>query len=391
LITEIRQTVHRYVDLDPFFEMLCAYYVLFTWTYDTFRTVPYLRFQGDYGSGKSRAREVVGAMCFRPMRASGAATVSPIFRMLDTWRGTLLLEEADYSHSDYNSDVVKIMNQGYDREQGIVLRSGDKNSGFETEAYVVFGPKVIAMRGEFADRALSSRCLTKEMVPTIRTDLPIELPREFHQLEAPRLRAMLLRYRLERWQPHVDLDYDAVDLSVEPRLNQITLALYSIVDDQTLRDDLSAFIREYNRQLIAERGMTLAAKVLEAIVVQWELESDRSVDKRDLSVKTVAGIANYLLDYENYGLEEMMEAAKNREPLKPKSVGAIARTQLQLATDRTGPGGRYAIEYNETRISALRKRYGIDDDRLVNLLEAIYQIQAQEQERKQNQSKPVHF
>jgi hypothetical protein len=126
LVRMVQHTIRRYVDVDIFYETLASYYVLFTWLYDSFNTVPYLRLLGDAGTGKSRFIQVVGAMCYRPMITTGAATTSPIFRMLDQYRGTLILDEADYAKSDEAADIVKILNTGYQRMQGVVLRSGDK-------------------------------------------------------------------------------------------------------------------------------------------------------------------------------------------------------------------------------------------------------------------------
>src|SRR5664280_1826630 len=36
LIAEIREFIHRYVDVSPLFEEIMSYYVLFTWVYDAF-------------------------------------------------------------------------------------------------------------------------------------------------------------------------------------------------------------------------------------------------------------------------------------------------------------------------------------------------------------------
>jgi hypothetical protein len=385
LVDEIQACIHKYVDMDPFFERLSAFYCLFTWMYDCFNTIPYLRFRGDYGTGKSRARKVIGALCFRPMRASGAATTSPIFRMIDSWRGTLLVEEADYAASDYAADIIKIYNQGYDREQGIVLRSGDKATGFETEAFVCYGPKVIAMRGEFHDKALTSRFLTKEMSETTRRDIPIEMPREFELEEAPGLRAMLLRYRLEHWRPFIELNYQALDLSIEPRLNQITLALYSLVEgDDELVENLKVFIREYNKQLIEERGLSLAAKVLEAVVIQHALESGYKSDEKDwdLSTLTITERTNQLMDFENHGYDGYLDvhfAAKNKTEVSDRKVGSTLRTKLQLVSERSSRfNGRHVVVWNPARIDGLRKRYGLDDDRLCDLLEIVQQLDAME-------------
>jgi hypothetical protein len=82
LVRELQAFIHRYVDLTPLFETLAAYYVLFSWIYDSFNELPYLRVKGDAGSGKTRFLMTVGSLCYTPIFASGASTVSPLFRTL---------------------------------------------------------------------------------------------------------------------------------------------------------------------------------------------------------------------------------------------------------------------------------------------------------------------
>jgi hypothetical protein len=112
LMADIQAYIHRYVDLSPRFERIASYYVLFSWLYDGFNELPYLRVRGAYGSGKTRFLLVVGSLCYKPVFASGASTVSPIFHILDSFRGTLLIDEGDFGRSDDKADIVKILNNG---------------------------------------------------------------------------------------------------------------------------------------------------------------------------------------------------------------------------------------------------------------------------------------
>ena len=43
LIAEVQAFIHRYVDVSPLFEKIASYYVLFSWMYDNFNELPYLR------------------------------------------------------------------------------------------------------------------------------------------------------------------------------------------------------------------------------------------------------------------------------------------------------------------------------------------------------------
>jgi hypothetical protein len=112
LIRQIRSFIHRYVDVSETFELIAAYYVLLTWVYDAFNEIPYLRVRGDYGSGKTRFLLTVGSICYKPIFASGASTVAPLFHILDQVGGTLVLDEADFRFSDERADIAKILNNG---------------------------------------------------------------------------------------------------------------------------------------------------------------------------------------------------------------------------------------------------------------------------------------
>lgn len=370
LVGIIRMFIHQYLDVDEFYEKLASYYVLFTWLYDCFQLVPYLRALGDYGTGKTRLLQVVGSICYRPMFTGGASTTSPIFRMLDKYRGTLVLDEADFGRSDEAQDIIKILNTGY--MKGVpVLRSVDRGmDGFDVEAYEVYGPKILGTRKRFQDRATESRCLTKEMGGGIpRFDIPIVLPRVFWD-QAREIRNLLLAYRMRYWEPEMEVDYNAIDRSIEPRLNQVTMALKTIVSDERMRGEIDDFIREYNRQLIVERSMTLASKVLEALVAirrgqPFAVEEDGR-EFYDLSLKAVARKVNEIIEGENKESGEDAEEEKrdDRKMVGPKRCGEIARSVLQLKTERATSGrikGNYFVVWDDERVGGLCARYGVGD------------------------------
>lgn len=363
LVGIIQAFVHRYLDVDPFYERLASYYVLFTWVYDSFTMVPYLRALGDYGTGKTRFIETIGYLCYRPILTAGATSTSSIFRLLDTYRGTLILDEADFGKSDETADVIKILNIG-NRKGGNVLRAMDVGGGnFQPVPYTVFGPKVIATRKKFGDQATESRCLTKLTgggVP--REDIPIVEPKEFWS-QALEIRNLLLAYRLKHWVPEIEVDYNVADRAIEPRLNQVTLALKAIIDDEELKGEIDEFIRRYNQQLIVERSMTPEAKVLEAIVAISK-EQPGLDGNVDLSFKHIRDKANEIINAENADDDEEEEDGKGKgsgpsRKLTSKGVGRYIREKLQLETERKRDG--YYLVWNHERIAALKRRYGITE------------------------------
>src|SRR5437867_6548420 len=328
LLDDIQDFIHRYVDVTPLFEKIASYYVLLSWVYDRFNELPYLRLRGDPGSGKTRFLLTVGSLCYKPIFASGASTVSPLFRILDAFRGTLIIDEGDFRLSDERAEIVKILNNGNARGFP-VLRSevSGKKGEFNPRAYAVFGPKLVATRGFFQDRALESRCITEEMNHyRLRNDVPINLPAE-HKEEALRLRNKLLLFRfrnLHRRRASEDL----VDRAIEPRLNQIFVPLLSIIEDPEARADLRELARRYNREIIADRGMDTEAQILEVI-----RDMLASPFETRLSVKDITSwfVDRHGMDYER--------------KVTGKWVGNILQRKLQLKTERRG--GEYIIPESE--------------------------------------------
>src|SRR6267378_965583 len=254
LVADIQEFIHRHIDLSPSFEKVATYYVLLTWLYDAFTELPYLRFRGDYGTGKTRALLILGSLCYKGFFASGASTVSPIFHTLNAFRGTLIFDEADFRFSDEKAEIVKILNNGNVQGLPVLRTMMNRQREFNPQAFHVFGPKIVATRGSYDDKALESRFITEEMgVKPLRTDIPINLPDSFKE-EARELRNKLLLYRFHH-RREVKLDESLVDKRLEPRLNQILLPLLSVVADERLRAELRSMALNTQMGLIAERGL----------------------------------------------------------------------------------------------------------------------------------------
>lgn len=340
LLGEIQAFIHRYVDVSPLFEKIACYYVLLSWIYDGFNELPYLRLRGDPGSGKTRFLLTVGSLCYKPMFASGASTVSPLFRILDSFRGTLIIDEADFRLSDERAEIVKILNNGNSRGFPVLRSEATPTREFNPRAYAVFGPKLVATRRPFEDRALESRCLTEEMGQyKLRDDVPINLPAT-HKDEALHLRNKLLLFRfrnLHKRQPTEAL----VDRTIEPRLNQIFVPLLSIIDDGNARAELRSLARRYDREIVSERGMDTEAHILEII-----RDMLVSPETEPMSVKD---IATWFSD---------RHSADYQRPVTPKWIGSVIRTRLHLKTQKSN--GVYVIPPDEMpKLRRLYERYGL--------------------------------
>lgn len=340
LIESIQQHVRRYVDLTERFQRIASYYILLTWVYDAFNELPYLRLRGDFGSGKTRALIVIGSLCYKTFFASGASTVSPIFHTLDTFRGTLIFDEADFRFSDEKSELVKIFNNGNAKGFPVLRTAMTMKKEFDPRAFNVFGPKIVAMRRSFEDQALESRFLTEEMGQrSLRTDIPINLP-DAQKEEARSLRNQLLMYRFQSLD-QIKVDESLVDPSLSPRLNQILVPLLSIIDDEQLQEEVRDSVKSFDQDLYAERSASAEAGILEVLAEMLSTPGQMTIP---VSEVTAAFVGRFGQEYER--------------PITNRFVGGILRKRLRLSTYKSH--GVYVVPASEKpKIDQLCIRYGV--------------------------------
>lgn len=336
LLSEIQGFIHRYLDISLRFERIASFYVLLTWIYDKFDQLPYLRFLGDFDTGKSRALKTIGSLCYHAAFVGGATTVAPIFRIIDMAKGTLVFDEADFKLSDTTADIIKILNCGYERSSPVLRMEGERRLTIKT--YNVFGPKIIGTRQTFQDLALESRCLVERMEKKdLRKDVPVNLPRIF-KLEACTLRNKLLKWRFDNFHK-IELKDEDLDRTLEPRLNQVSMPLLSIVDEPSFKQEIKDFIREYNDNLVTERGMSLEGEIFSVLLGLWEFK-----DKP--SMKDICDVHGSNLD--------------PKRKIEPRRMGNIVKNQLGFQI-RRGTGGSHIVSKseNEQRILDLKRKFGI--------------------------------
>jgi len=338
LFKEIKSFLHRYLELPADFEEIASLYILLTWVYEFAPSIPYLRVIGDWGTGKTRFLQVAGAICFRPIFASGATTPAPIFRILEQFRGTLVLDEADFKDSSSWMEMVKLLNNGY-RPGMPVLRADKENGKWYPRSYQVFGPKLIATRFPFKDEALESRCLTSEMEPLTRDDIPRVLPPSF-DTEVNDLRAKLLTFRLANLIKLKGRTFgnELLEPNLQPRLQEILIPLKAMLNgDRSMVEALAGFIHRLQYSLFSRRQESNAGRVLAAII-----EVHRQGE--ELSSKCIAEKAN-----------QMDEEAP---PLLAEKIGWQTR-RLGLEKTRIPGCGRRVICWDEEKMRHLAIRYGL--------------------------------
>ncbi len=329
IFKEVQDFIHKYVDVSEEYEIVSTYYVLMTYFFPHFTELPYLRVIGDYGSWKSRFLKVVGWLCYQPIMANGWISVSALFRIIDSIEWTLVFDEADIRQSDTTNDMIKILNNGFQKWLPIMRADGDK---FEPKAYKVFWPKIIWSREFFSDMALESRCISYIMKRTDRKDIPINLDKVFES-EAMALRNKLLRYRYNNWNK-IEVFNGRIE-ELESRLNQIINPLLSICKDENHKTIiiLNSFL--FQEELKKDRYLSLEGNIFRAI-------KDLAIESNQISYKDL--LFNIDSEYKIF----------------PRRLGAILKAH-QIQWRRTNSWFVFDMSENKAVIEKYYRQYGISE------------------------------
>lgn len=338
LLNRIKAFLHKYLDLERFDISLIAAYVMMTWVYDAWNAFPYLRFQGQPATGKTRCIEVLKEICYRSVDLGVSPTRSALFRGIDNVRGTFFIDEADYE-GDFRSDLIKLLNAGYKKE-GLVSLSVANGDDWEPETFQVGCPKIIANRHSFNDSALETRCLTiatvfKKLDPRIPTEYPYEF-----KAEGEALRNQLLKWRIDHVRMLDHSDADLLDL--DGRARQMCLPIYSAPPDWDFRKQLLQYMK--NRSSLLSEADPVRI-VLAAILSFPNLHT-----RQNLHLKDVCQVA--------------LEIGKNQDlpeyVFTPKKVAELVRS-LDFKTSKWGMGT--VVLLDSTILNRQRRRFDFGDDR----------------------------
>jgi hypothetical protein len=134
--------------------------------------------------------------------------------------------------------------------------------------------------------------------------------------------AMLLMFRFRNFRKcHVDPSL--IDRQIEPRLAQVFVPLLSVIEDPNARQSLRELMRDYHRELVADRGMDMEAQVLQII---RDLQAESFEPGPGISIKqiTTCFAEQHGEDYER--------------KITPHWIGHIVQRKLGLKTERREGG-----------------------------------------------------
>lgn len=159
LLTEISNTIKRFIICSPETAHAATLWVAMTWFIEVIAVAPLAIITApEKRCGKSQLLFLLGHLANRPLSASNI-TPAALFRSIDAWQPTLLIDEADAFMRE-NEELRGIINCGHTRDLAKIIRVvGDD---FTPTVFNVWGAKALAGIGHLSD-TLMDRAIILEL------------------------------------------------------------------------------------------------------------------------------------------------------------------------------------------------------------------------------------
>lgn len=196
LLEEIAALVRRYIALPNEHHVTAvALWIAYTWCFNAFEVAPRLAIcSPTKRCGKTTLLAVLQALVRRPLAASNV-TAAVVFRAIEAYKPTLLVDEAD-TFLRQNEELRGILNSGHFRPTARVLRCvGDDH---EPVAFDTFAPAAFAAIGSLPD-TLADRSIVLEMRRRTVSDAVEDLRLDRLGVETETLRRKLARLTSDRF------------------------------------------------------------------------------------------------------------------------------------------------------------------------------------------------
>lgn len=189
LLSEIANTIRRFIVCSPEASNGAALWAAMTWFIDVVQVAPIAAITApEKRCGKSQLLFVLRRLSRRPLAASSISPAA-LYRSIEAWEPTLLIDEADACMKD-NEELRGIINSGHTRDSAYVIRTvGDDHI---PKKFSTWGAKAIAGIGSLAD-TIADRSIALEL----RRKMPGESVERLRHAEPEifdRLTAMLARF-----------------------------------------------------------------------------------------------------------------------------------------------------------------------------------------------------
>lgn len=226
-----------------------------------------LPIRGPSGSGKNRLANLLRFLTYHPFFDVSTHRIPSLYRPLDIWKGTLVLDEADLRSTGETSELIHFLNS---RATGTPIGRQNPEKGSQCDCFESFGITIVTQRRHFDDNATEGRAIpfysdvSEKQLPTLETEEMIQKGLE--------LQDKLLYIRMKHWN---DINIEKtrwVESVSDHRLNSALLPLMALSSFDAsigrLVKDIVQSVEKERRKLKAQSDDGVIVNIL------WEKVSE---------------------------------------------------------------------------------------------------------------------
>jgi hypothetical protein len=247
---------------------------------------PILPIRGPSQSGKNRLAFLLRTLSYRPYFEMSTHRIPSLYRPLDLWQGTLVLDEADFANTNEKSELVHFLNW---RATGTPLSRQNPKNPRITDTFTNFGLTILTQRKPFDDNATESRALpfyseaSDKRLPVIETDEMLK--------EGLAFQNKLLYLRM-KYHQEITIKKDSwIDELIDHRLIASLLPLLALSRyEPSLRDTIAETAKAVQKLKIEEKTNSMDGllvnyfweKINEGLFKHWQFNTYYFLEAADI-------------------------------------------------------------------------------------------------------------
>ncbi|MDD3792821.1 MAG: hypothetical protein PHY74_06790 [Candidatus Bathyarchaeota archaeon] len=244
---------------------------------------PIIPIRGPSQSGKNRLSFLLRILSYRPYFEMSTYRIPSLYRPLDLWQGTLVLDEADFANTTEKSELVHFLNC---RATGTPLSRQNPKNPKVTDTFTNFGLTILTQRKPFDDNATESRALpfyseaSDKHLPVIETDEMLKEGLSFQNK---------LLYLRMKYHQEIAIKKDSwIDELVDHRLIASLLPLLALSRyEPTLKDTITETAKAVQKLKIEEKTNSMDGllvnyfweKISEGLFKHWQSNTHFFLDQ----------------------------------------------------------------------------------------------------------------
>ncbi len=305
VLDEIAEVINKHMILPKGALPAITLWVALTYVFNAFKICPKLAIiSPEKRCGKSTLLDLLGGLSHKSLLSSNI-TPSALFRAVDLWQPTLLIDEADTFLAGRNDDLIGMINSGHTKRTAVVIRvAGDdlQPKQFSTWSPMAFA-SIKGLTSTVMDRSISIHLRRRKEQEVVQ-----KTPLDFWD------DCQIIRQKLTRWgQDHfeslksqlVEPPLIANDRAMDNWTPLFTIA--SIVGGSWPEEVQSAY-RLLNQQGDEETPAVQLLRDIQEIFAQQQCERLHSVD-----------LVRYLVTID----ESLWAEWQNGQPITPSQMAKI--------------------------------------------------------------------